>query len=77
MADYSQQIAELNAAAEICRHHAITRPVNGIQPAYPRWPEAFKACEAVWRAYLEVKTMSGPHDEDDRQAVINEASKLR
>jgi hypothetical protein len=76
MADYSQQIADLANAALICERHAITKPVNGIQPEYPRWPNAWVACEKVWRWYLETQTMT-PEDEEDRQAVMREAYKLR
>jgi hypothetical protein len=81
--DYSQQIADLKAAAAICERHTITRPVNGIQPAYPRWPNAWAACEKVWRDYLELQTLDGPDGEQnqkalqDRQTVIDEARKLR
>jgi hypothetical protein len=77
MADYSQQIANLQAAAEICQKHTIMSPVNGVSSEYPRWPTAWKACELVWRDYLEIKTMAGPNDEADREAVISEARKLR
>jgi hypothetical protein len=76
MADYSQQIADLNAAAEICRQHAITTPVNGVQPEYPRWSEAWKACEVVHQKWLDLQTMSGPDDEADRNTVITEAERF-
>lgn len=76
MADYSTQIADLKASAEICQQHVITSPVNGIQPEYPRWPEAWAACEVVWRNYLELKTMDGSGDED-RMTVIREARRLK
>jgi sugar/nucleoside kinase (ribokinase family) len=77
MADYSQQIADLLAAAEICQRHTITTPVNGIYAEYPRWPEAWKACEVVWRNYLDIQTMAGVDDEADRRTAINEARRLR
>jgi hypothetical protein len=76
MADYFQQIQDLKAAAEICQKHTITTPVNGVQTSYPRWPWAWKACEVVWRNYLDMQTMMGANDEEDRNTVINEASKL-
>ena len=76
MADYSQQIEDLKAAAEICQRHVITAPVNGIQPEYPRWPNAWEACEVVWRNYLEMKTMDGI-DEESRYTVMREAYRLR
>lgn len=76
MADYSQQIDDLQASAAICERHTITTPVNGIQPAYPRWPEAWKACEVVWRNYLELRTMRDS-DVDDREQVVQEAMRLR
>jgi hypothetical protein len=76
VADYSQQISDLNAAAEICEQHRITTPVNGIQPEYPRWPEAWQACEVVWRNYLDMKTMESDGAEADRDIVINEARKF-
>jgi hypothetical protein len=75
MADYSQQINDLQAAAAICERHVITTPVNGIQPAYPRWPEVWKACEVVWRNYLDLQTMR-VSDVDDRNVVILEARRL-
>lgn len=78
MADYSMQIAELIAAAEVCQRHTIIMPVNGIQPQYPRWPEAWKACEIVWRNYLEMQTMAQDgSDERDRRNVMIEAYRLR
>jgi len=77
VADYSQQIADLLAAAEICQRHTITSPVNGIYPEYPRWPEAWKACEVVWQKFLDLQTMSGVDDETERETVITEARKLR
>ena len=76
MADYSQQIEDLKAAAEICQRHVIKTPVNGIQPEYPRWPNAWEACEVVWRNYLEMKTMDGI-DEESRYTVMREAYRLR
>jgi hypothetical protein len=76
MADYYQQMADLANAALICERHAITKAVNGIQPEYPRWPNAWEACEKVWHWYLETQTMT-PDDEEDRQAVMREAYKLR
>lgn len=77
MADYAQQIDDLKVAAEICERHTITTLVNGVQSNYPRWPEAWKACEVVWRNYLDLKTMEAAAAEADRQTVITEASKLR
>ena len=77
MADYSQQVDDLKVAAEICHRHTIEIPVNGIQPDYPRWPEAWKACEVVWRNYLDMKTMEGHGAEADRMTVITEARRLR
>jgi hypothetical protein len=76
MADYSQQIVDLVAAADICMSHTITSEVNGVYPQYPRWPKAWEACEIVWRNYLDVQTMAGPTDEADRNTVILEARKL-
>jgi hypothetical protein len=76
MADYSKQMADLANAALICEQHAIIRPVNGVQPEYPRWPEAWKSCEVVWRWFLESKTIT-PDDKDDYQTVAREARKLR
>jgi hypothetical protein len=78
MADYSQQIADLNTAATICAkpEHQITEPVNGHNSTYPRWPEAWKACEVVWRNYLDMKTMDGDGAESDRQTVLIEAGRL-
>jgi len=76
MADYSLQIEELKAAAEICKRHVIKEPINGIQPEYPRWSNAWDACEVVWRNYLEMKTLAS-EDEEDRRTVIYEAYKLR
>lgn len=77
MADYSQQVADLQAAATICERHKITQGVNGIQPDYPRWPEAWAACEIVWRNYLDMETMNHEGDEADRPAILIEAGKLR
>lgn len=77
MADYSQQIDDLKVAAEICERHTITTLVNGVQSTYPRWPEAWKACEVVWRNYLDLQTMMDGGSEADRKTVIEEASKLR
>lgn len=74
---YQQQIEHLNEAAKICSHHTIKKQVNGVKAPYPRWPEAWKACETVWRNYLEVQTMSGATDEKDRQKVITESKTLR
>jgi hypothetical protein len=75
MADYTAPIADLNAAAEICQQHRLG-PVNGVQPEYPRWPEAWAACEVVWRDYLDMQTMVGVNDEDDRQTVQREAGRI-
>jgi hypothetical protein len=77
MADYSQQIADLQEAADICIQHTLG-PVNRVQPQYPRWPNAWAACEVVWRQYLEMKTMAPDgSDNEDRETVIREADKLR
>jgi hypothetical protein len=77
MADYSHQIDDLKAAAAICERHTIATEVNGVQSSYPRWPEAWAACETVWRNYLDMQTMAGENDEGDRLFIIHEASKLR
>jgi len=77
MADYSQAIDELRAAEEICQRHVITTSVNGVQSSYPRWANAWTACETVHRAWLEMNTMNDAGDEDDRQTVMREAYKLR
>lgn len=78
MADYSQQIADLQAAADICQRHVITTPVNGVNSEYPRWPNAWSACEIVWRNYLEMQTVATDGSDDaDRQTVIQEARILR
>jgi hypothetical protein len=76
--DYSQQMADLANAALICERHAIIKPVNGIQPEYPRWPNAWvhAGCEKVWRWFLESQTIT-PDDKDDYQAVAREARRLR
>jgi hypothetical protein len=76
MSDYAQAMADLANAALICERHAIIKPVNGIQPEYPRWPNAWAECEKVWRWYLETQTIT-PDDKDDYQAVMREAYKLR
>lgn len=78
MADYSQQMADLANAALICEQHAITKSVNGIQPEYPRWPNAWvhAGCEKVWRQFLESQTIK-PDDKDDYQTVAREAARLR
>jgi hypothetical protein len=76
MADYSQQIADLQAAADICQQHVLG-PVKGKQVEYPRWPNAWAACEIVWRNYLEMKTMDGDNSERDRDIVIDEARRLK
>lgn len=76
MADYSQQMADLQAAADICQQHVIKTPVNGVQSEYPRWPEAWAACEKVWRNYLDMKTLEAI-DEDDRRVIIDESNRLR
>ena len=73
MADYSQAIDDLRVAAEICEKHVIN---DSYKATYPRWPNAWAACEVVWRYYLETKTMDAI-DEEDRQAVMREAYKLR
>ena len=77
MADYSAQIDDLKAAEEICQRHVITMPVNGVQSSYPRWSNAWTACETVHRNWLEMNTMNDAVDEDDRQAVMRESYKLR
>ena len=77
MADYSQQIDDLKAAEEICQRHVITAPVNGVQSSYPRWPNAFAGCEKIHQWWLETETMKNSGDEDDRQAVMREAYRLR
>jgi hypothetical protein len=77
MADYSADIQNLNVAAEICKTHEITTQVNGVVTTYPRWPTAWAACEVVWRNYLDMKTMEGSGDEDDRRTVMIEAARLR
>jgi hypothetical protein len=77
MADYSQQIADLQAAAQICIEHRLTEPVNGTpRPPYPAWSNAWKACELVWRKHLELETMK-ESDVDDRDFVTWEADRLR
>jgi hypothetical protein len=76
MADYSQQIDDLKAAAEICERHTIATPAN-VHTNYPRWPVAWEACEVVWRSYLNMQTMDGANDEVERNTIIDEASKLR
>ena len=78
MANYSQAIDDLKAAAEICQRHVITTSVNGVNSEYPRWPQAWAACEVVWRNYLDMKTMAEDgSDNDDRRTVIQEARRLR
>ena len=78
MADYSQQLDALQAAAEVCERHTIKASVNGVQPDYPRWPAAWAACERVWRAWLEVQTMARDgSDDEDRRMVLDEARRLR
>lgn len=75
-ADYSQQIDDLKAAADICQKHVITTSINGVTSEYPRWPQAWAACEVVWRNWLDMQTMK-ESDVDDRGFVNFEASKLR
>lgn len=76
MTDYSQQIADLQTAAQICIEHRLTEPVNGTpRPDYPAWPNAWKACEVVWRNHLELETMKDS-DVDDRNFVNLEAQRL-
>jgi hypothetical protein len=75
MADYFQHLDELRAAEEICQRHVIT--TNGVQSSYPRWPNAFAGCEKIHQWWLETETMKNSGDEDDRQAVMREAYKLR
>jgi hypothetical protein len=78
MADYSQQVADLANAAMICERHVITTSVNGVNSDYPRWPNAWAACEVVWRSYLDMKTMAEDgSDDDDRNTVIREARRLK
>ena len=76
-ADMEQRIAELNRAAAICEEHVISAPVNGVYSSYPRWPEAWRACEVVWRAYLDARVIRSQQDLDDRRTVIDEARRLR
>lgn len=76
MADYAIQTEQLTEAAEICDRHKIVS-TNGVTTNYPRWPNAWAACEIVWRNYLEMKTMDQPNDESDREIVIDEANRLR
>lgn len=75
MADYAIQIEQLLKAATICRNHTIVTRVNNVKAPYPRWPEAFKACEVVWRSYLDYQTMA-TSSEAERQTVIDEANRL-
>ena len=70
MADYYQQVEQLQNADAICMRHVITTPVNGIQPEYPRWPAAFAECEKVHRWFLETKTIRGVDDLDDRSTIM-------
>ena len=77
MADYSQHLDDLRAAEEVCQRHVITTTVNGVSSSYPRWPNAFAGCERVHQWFLETETMKNSGDEDDRQAVMREAYKLR
>jgi hypothetical protein len=76
---YQQQIDELNQAAGICRVHELTNEVNGIKTNYPRWPEAWAACEKVWRNFLEVQNanIANESDLDDHEFVEHTAAKLR
>ena len=76
MADYTQQIDDLKAVAAICEKHTIANP-QGVHANYPRWPRAWEACELVWKNYLDMKTMEGASDEEDRKTVIDEARRLR
>lgn len=76
MADYAVQIEDLKAAAAICEQHTMPNP-EGVHLTYPRWPNAWAACEIVWRNYLDMQTMLGDNAEDDRQTVIDEARTLR
>jgi hypothetical protein len=77
VADYSQQIEDLQGAADICMQHTLGA-VNKVQPQYPRWPNAWAACETVWREYLEMRTMAADgSDNEDRETIIREAHKFR
>jgi hypothetical protein len=77
MADYSDQIADLQSAAKICIEHRLTNPINGTpRPEYPAWSNAWKACEKVWRSHLELETMKD-EDVDDRNFVNWEAERLK
>jgi hypothetical protein len=71
--DYSQRIADLKEAAAICEKHQIDKLAG---QTYPRWPEAWKACEIVWRNYLDMQTIKSDQDLDDRATVNEEARKL-
>jgi hypothetical protein len=73
MADYEQLAADLNEAAAICEKHQMDR-IPG--QTYPRWPEAWEACEIVWRNYLDMQTIKSDQDLDDRATVNEEARKL-
>lgn len=73
MADYQADIDALKDVAAICEQHVIKDDRN----LYPRWPNAWAACEVVWCNYLEMQTMAGPNDEADRKRVILEAGRLR
>jgi hypothetical protein len=76
---YQQQIDQLNQAAGICYKNALTNEVNGIKTTYPRWSEAWAACEKVWRNYLEVQNanISNESDLDDHEFVERVARMLR
>lgn len=77
MADYSEQIADLQQAAQICIEHRLTNAINGTpRPEYPAWANAWKACEIVWIKHLELETMKDS-DLDDRNFVRWEAQRLR
>jgi hypothetical protein len=71
MTDYSQQIADLQAAAHICEQHQMQPELK-----YPRWPNAWAACEKVWRNWLDLQTMK-ESDLEDRNFVNWEAKNLK
>ena len=75
--DYTEQVDQLKVAAEVCQKHVITTHVNGVQPDYPRWPNAWAACEVVWRAYLDLLTIEGEGAEEEHGIVMDEASRLK
>ncbi len=74
--DLTEQIDQLKAAAEICQKHTLP-PVNGVQPDYPRWPNAWKDCEIVWRVYLDLQTIDKQNAEEEHGVVLDEADRLK